>query len=58
MSTGTGLARVWVWVQVELPMGYPCYALALLPVGHGTGRATPTGMGHRLAGVRVRVVVY
>ena len=25
--TGTGLAQVWVQVHVELPMGYPCYAL-------------------------------
>ena len=27
MLTGTGLVQVWVRVQPELPMGYPCYAL-------------------------------
>ena len=31
VATGTGLARVWVRVQLELPVGYPCYALRITP---------------------------
>jgi hypothetical protein len=27
VATGTGFTRVWVRVEPELPMGYPCYAL-------------------------------
>ena len=29
MSAGTGFTWVWVQVGVELPMGYPCYALVV-----------------------------
>ena len=32
VATGTGLVRVWVRVQLELPVGYPCYALRITPL--------------------------
>ena len=31
VAMGTGLAQVWVRVQLELPIGYPCYALRTTP---------------------------
>ena len=30
VAAGTGLTRVWVRVEPELPMGYPCHALVLI----------------------------
>jgi len=54
---------------ILIPSGdHPCNLFTSIPpfpsftpfrLGHGTGTATPnTGMGHGLAGVRVRVVIY
>ncbi len=46
MSMGTGLARVWMQVQLELPVGYPCYALIVTSLQTAVIHGSHENEGH------------